>query len=234
MTTTARRHVLVTGGSGALGTATVRHLLDEGHAVASASRSAADGGGAQSLELSGDRFHALRADVKDPASVDDLVRETVARLGSIDVLVHLVGGWAGGIALHEHSVETWDRVLELNLRSAFLCTRATVPLMRAQGWGRIVLVSSVAARRERRGQAAYAVAKAAVGVLAESIAEENEDLDVTANVVAISALDTPANRASATIGRLVPIDDVAAMISFLASDAAGQLRGAWLPAFGHS
>jgi NAD(P)-dependent dehydrogenase (short-subunit alcohol dehydrogenase family) len=230
------RSVLVTGGTGALGAATIRRFLEDGHSVTSPSRAAPSVNGlATTFHHFGDRFHALQGDVTDADSVEALVHDVVARLGTIEVLVHLVGGWAGGHPLQDHSPATWDRAIDLNLRSAFLCARAVLPLMRQQAWGRIVLISSQAARSHRRGQGAYAIAKAGVSVLAEAIAEENNDRDVTANVIAPSFLDTPTNRASlpaAEHGSLVSVEDVAEMISFLSSEEAGQLRGAWLPAFG--
>jgi NAD(P)-dependent dehydrogenase (short-subunit alcohol dehydrogenase family) len=97
------------------------------------------------------------------------------------------------------------------------------------------LISAKTAASNRRGQGAYAVAKAGVTVLAETIAEENRGLDVTANTIAPSTLDTPANRSAmpdADHSSWVPTEDVAATIEFLISDAAGQLRGGWLPVFG--
>jgi NAD(P)-dependent dehydrogenase (short-subunit alcohol dehydrogenase family) len=143
----------------------------------------------------------------------------------------------GGKPIQDHSPDEWDRVLDLNLRSAFLCCRAVMPHMRKQGWGRIVLVSARAARQGREGQGVYAVAKSGVSTLAEAIAEENRDQDVTANVVAPAALGTPANRAavpSSDHADLVSLDVVTEMIAFLASEEAGSLRGAWLPAFGRA
>jgi NAD(P)-dependent dehydrogenase (short-subunit alcohol dehydrogenase family) len=107
--------------------------------------------------------------------------------------------------------------------------------MRARDWGRIVLVSSRTARKDRSGQAAYAIAKSGVAVLAETIAEEAVGTGVTANVVAPSTLDTPANRSAmpdADHGTWVQPADAAASIAFLASEAAGQLRGTWLPLYG--
>ena len=231
------RAVLITGGTGGLGTAVRNRFVTDGHNVVVTSRPG------QSTETvlgpSGlkQQFHLLHSDVTEPASVSELVGQTVARLGTVEVLVHLVGGWAGGHPLQDTSLETWERMLALNLRSAYLCSRAVLPLMREQGWGRIVLISAAAARSGRRHQGAYAIAKAGVSVLAESIAEENDDLDVTANVVGPSALDTPANRAAladSDHSSLVPVDDLATMIAFLSSAEAGHLRGAWLPASGRA
>jgi NAD(P)-dependent dehydrogenase (short-subunit alcohol dehydrogenase family) len=230
------RSALITGGTGGLGAAVTNRFLDHGHNVVATSRL---GGPPEtvtgSLSHFGERFHLLEADVTEWDSVTQLVDRTVAILGTIDVLVHLVGGWAGGQPLQDVSLASWKRMFDINLGSAFLCSRAVLPIMRRQGWGRIVFVSSEAARSGRRYQGAYAIAKAGVAVLAETIAEENNDLDVTANVVAPSALDTPANRAAlegAGHSTLVSVEDVAMMIAFLASVEAGQLRGAWLPAFG--
>lgn len=232
------RAVLVTGGTGALGAAVTNRFLEDGHNVVATSKL---GGSSEtatgSLTHFGEQLHLLQADVTEWDSVVEVVDRTVARLGTIEVLIHLVGGWTGGQPLQDVSIETWERMFGVNLRSAFLCSRAVLPIMRRQGWGRIVFVSSKAARSGRRNQGAYAIAKAGVAVLAETIAEENNDLDVTANVVAPSALATPANRAGLAGGdhsSFVPVEDVATMIAFLASIEAGQLRGAWLPAFGRA
>ena len=225
------RAVLITGASGALGTAVTERFLDDGHRVVGASHGLPD-----SIHQRLERppaFTHLEADVTDPGSVAELIDRTLTRLGAIDVLVHLVGGWVGGRRLEEHTAEMWDRVFDLNLRSAFLCARAVLPAMRERGWGRVVFVSSRAARGQRTLEGGYATAKAGVSVVAEIIAEENADVDVTANVVAPSVLDTPANRA-AGLGPLVPVGDVARIIAFLASAEAGQLRGAWLPVFGRN
>lgn len=230
------RCVLVTGGTGALGAAVTSRFLAAGDNVVVSWRSER---GADrlvaGLDASGDSLALVRADVTDPAAVAALAGEAAARFGPVGVLVHLVGGWRGGERVHEHSMETWDAMQTLNLRSAFLCCRALLPGMRVSGWGRIVLVSSRTARRGRVGQAAYAVAKAGVAVLAEAIAEETRGTGVTANAIEPSTLDTPANRAAmpdADPSRWVPVDDAAAAIAWLASDEAGQLRGACLPVHG--
>jgi NAD(P)-dependent dehydrogenase (short-subunit alcohol dehydrogenase family) len=231
------RSVLITGATGTLGTAVTRRFLKLGHDVVAASSSHSSHAPKQSRDESSARLHLLQADVTEPASVATLVAGAVEALGTIEVLVHLVGGWAGGKPIQDHSPAEWDRVLDLNLRSAFLCSRAVIPHMREQGWGRIVFVSARAARQDREGQGVYAVAKSGLSVLAEAIAEENRDKDVTANVVAPAALDTPANRAAAPSSEpsdLVPPDVVAEMIAFLVSEEAGLLRGAWLPAFGRA
>jgi NAD(P)-dependent dehydrogenase (short-subunit alcohol dehydrogenase family) len=225
----APRTVVITGASGALGTAVTERFTEDGYNVVTASL----GGSDTMPEGAGRSIFSVGADVTDPASVERLVETTLARFRTIDGLVHLLGGWVGGMRLEDHPVEKWDGALEINLRSAFLCSRAVIPVMRAQASGRIVFVSSRSARFDRSLEGPYAIAKAGVGILAEVIAEENRDVDVTANAVAPSALDTPTNRAARS-DPLVPIPDVARTIAFLASPAAGQLRGAWLPVFGRA
>lgn len=229
-------NVLVTGGTGALGTAVTRQLLDDGHRVAAtwlvereATRLLAETGGAN------DNLLCLQADVTDPDSIDSAVNRVNTSYGSVDALVHLVGAWTGGQQTHEHDPETWKRMMEINLTSAFLCCRAVLPAMLERDRGRIVLTSSRSARLERPGQVAYAVAKAGVGVLAQTIADETRDSNVTANIVAPSTMDTVANRElmpDANFAAWVTPEEVAASVAFLVTEQAGVLRGAWLPVYG--
>lgn len=229
------RTVLVTGGTGALGAAVTTRLLDDGHRVAATWVVAQEADALRAAVRSNERLCLVETDVTDERSIRRTVGLVEEQLGPPDALVHLVGAWKGGERVDELSAETWDRMLDLNLRSALLCSRALLPGLRERGWGRLVFVSSRTAREGRSGQAAYAVAKAGVAVLAETIAEENRGLDVTANVVAPSTLDTPANRAAlpgSDPAKWVAAADVAATVSFLCTQAAGQLRGAWLPLYG--
>ena len=235
MTSRTSRTILVTGGTGALGGAVVSRLLADGHRVAATWVVKEEAEALRAAVGETDRLEIVETDVTDSASIATTLEDVEASLGPVEALVHLVGAWKGGEPVHELSLDTWDRMLGLNLRSAALCARAVLPSMRDRGWGRIVFVSSRTAREGRAGQVAYAVAKSGVAVLAETIAEENRGLDVTANIVAPSTLDTPANRAAmptASFDTWVPPEDVAGSISFLVSEEAGQLRGAWLPVYG--
>jgi NAD(P)-dependent dehydrogenase (short-subunit alcohol dehydrogenase family) len=230
------RHVLLTGGTGALGTTVTRRLLVDGHRVSATwlAKEEADSLRADVADVS-DSLDLIQTDVTDADSVDESIQEITERHGAPDALIHLVGGWRGGEHVHEQSVETWDRMLDLNLRSAFYLARATLPMMHKQDWGRLVFISSRTARSGRAGQSAYAVAKAGLSVLAETIAEETKGTGVTANVVAPSTIDTPANRRSmpdSDFDAWVSPESVAAAVAFLIGEAAGDLRGAWLPVYG--
>ena len=227
------RTILVTGGTGALGAAVVQRLLDEGHRVAvtwmvepEADRLAES--------VKGDLL-PVRADVTDPASIDEALEQVRSQLGPVDGLVHLVGAWKGGTPTQEHEPADWDRMLQLNLTSAFLCSRAVLGEMIERDRGRIVLVSSRSAHTDRAGQVGYAVAKAGVEVLAQTIAEETRARNVTANVIAPSTIDTPANRQSmpdSDHDAWVSLEEVAGAISFLIDDPGAAIRGATLPVYG--
>lgn len=225
--------VLVTGGTGALGTAVTQRLLEDGHRVAVTW--VVEGEANRLTDRVNASFMPVHADVTDPESIDDAFRQVRSHLGPIDGLVHLVGAWTGGTPVHEHEPDDWDRMLEVNLTSAFLCGRAVLPEMIERGAGRIVFVSSRTAHFDRAGQVGYAVAKAGVEVLAQTISEETRAHDVTANVVAPSTIDTAANRRSmpdADYGAWVSVEDVASSISFLLNDSGATIRGATLPLYG--
>ena len=229
------RTVLITGGTGALGGAVTRRFLEDGHTVAVTWRSEADRDAlAGELHDFVERLLFVRVDVTDANTVTNAVEEVRSASGPVGVLAHLVGGWRGGERMDAHSIETWDAMLRLNLTSAFLCARAVLPGMLAQDWGRVVLVSARTAVRPRAGDGAYAVAKAGVIVLAQTIAEETRGTGVTANAVVPSIIDTPSNRTSmpGDPAKWVPPRDLAETIAFLASDPAGQIRGASVPVYG--
>jgi NAD(P)-dependent dehydrogenase (short-subunit alcohol dehydrogenase family) len=147
---TLGRVALVTGGTGALGGAVTRRLLEDGHRVAV---TCVHEGEVKSLRAelgeAGSDLVVVKADVTDEGSVGRGLAEVRGHLGAVEVLVHLVGGWHGGESVHEHSLQTWQRIVDLNLTSAFLCCRAVLPEMLGGGWGRVVLVSSRTAKEGR-------------------------------------------------------------------------------------
>lgn len=230
------RVVLVTGATGALGSTVVREFAGTQALLALTSRSA------EELEqqvveigLPKERVFSLAADVTQPGAVKDLVAAVVTHFGRVDVLLNTVGGWSGGRSVGETSVEDWDRMLVLNLRSALLLSRAVLPSMLEAGWGRIVHVSSKTAVEPRARQAGYAVSKMGLITLTEVIAAEVKGSGVTANVILPSIIDTPANRASmpkADPGKWVAPERIAAAMRFLCSDAAASINGARIPIYG--
>lgn len=230
--TVRRRRILVTGGTGALGTTVTKRLLAEGHEVAVSWVDEGEVRGLQRDVGSTDDLLLVRGDLTLAEDVARMLHEIEAASGPVDALVHLVGAWRGGISVAETGDAAWDLMMDVNLRTAFNCARAVLPGMIERGWGRLVFVSSRTARRGQSGQVAYAVSKAAVAALAEAIGDETRGTGVTSNAVSPSVIDTPANRRAlpdSDHDRWVAPEDLAATISFLASEGAAAVSGACLP-----
>jgi NAD(P)-dependent dehydrogenase (short-subunit alcohol dehydrogenase family) len=230
----SERVALVTGGAGGLGSAVVDAFLADGWRVAVPTHSGPSDALESAAARHGDRLTWFPADLATEAGAAEAVERTVAWAGRMDAVVHTVGGYAGGAPLHETAVETWDRMMAINLRSAFLVARAAIPRLGADG--ALVFVSSRAALRGRKGHAAYAVAKAGVLTLMETIAEEQKG-GIRANAVLPGTIDTPANRASmpgAKHDTWTPPEEIARVILFLASLASAPVSGAAVPVYGAS
>lgn len=229
------RVVLVTGGSGGLGSAVTGAFLADGWRVAVPTHSGRGSDALEGLALRHpDRLTWFGADLAAAAGAADAVDRTLSWAGRMDAVVHTVGGYAGGAPLHETPVEEWDRMISINLRSAFLVARAAIPRL-AEG-GALVFVSSRAAVQGRKGHAAYAVSKAALLTLTEAVAEEYRGR-VRASAVLPGTIDTPANRAAmpdAEHASWTPPAEIARVILFLASAASGTVSGAAVPVYGAS
>ncbi|HEU4883965.1 MAG TPA: SDR family oxidoreductase [Longimicrobium sp.] len=229
------RVVLVTGGSGGLGSAVTEAFLEDGWRVAVPTHSSGTSETLSALATRhADRLTWFAADLATEPGAADAIARTVAWGGRLDAVVHTVGGYAGGAPLHETAVEEWDRMMSINLRSAFLIARAAIPRL-AEG-GSLVFVSSRAALKGRKGHAAYAVSKAALLTLTEAIAEDYRGR-VRANAVLPGTIDTRANRAAmpdAKYDTWTPPAEIARVIVFLASGASGTVSGAAVPVYGDS
>jgi NAD(P)-dependent dehydrogenase (short-subunit alcohol dehydrogenase family) len=228
---------IITGASGALGRATVQEFLNEGARVCACDVVEV---AAEAMGLSAEarrRWMPTRHDVTTEKGCADLVSHALRDLGRIDILVNIVGGWKGGTPLHQVSVEEWDAMMTLNLKSAFLCSRAVLPSMLAQRAGRIISISSRTAVVPVGMQAAYNAAKAGVIALTQTLSEEVKHGGITVNCVLPSILDTTPNRAAfpkADYDRWVKPADLARVLAFLASDASVSITGAAIPVYGRA
>jgi NAD(P)-dependent dehydrogenase (short-subunit alcohol dehydrogenase family) len=165
------------------------------------------------------------------------VQSTMERFGRIDVLANTVGGYRAGLPVHETPLDTWDFMLNLNARTAFVLSRAVVPHMLARGSGKIVHVAARAALAGAGKAAAYSASKAATLRLVESLAAELRRENINVNCVVPGTIDTPENRQAmpkADHSRWVPPEAIADVILFLASDAAWPVNGAAVPVYGQS
>ncbi len=243
----AGRVALVTGGTGALGQAVVRVLLDAGARVVATRREAPGEGvaqpggslapGHQSGTAGNERLSFISADLTDEQAVERMIQEIVARHARLDILMNTVGGYRAGQPVTDLDAQTWQAMLNLNLQTTFFASKHAARVMARQRSGRIVSVSSRAALAGRRNAAAYAVSKAAVITLTEAQAEELRDAGVTVNAVLPSIIDTPANRQAmptADTSRWPTPEEVARVMVFLASDDASIISGASIPVYGRA
>jgi 3-oxoacyl-[acyl-carrier protein] reductase len=236
----AERIALVTGAAQGIGKAVASALLADGLQVASLD---VDGeqarATAKELDPDGQRTLVLVADVADPAQIGAAYDELVAAWRSPDILVNNAGRTVSR-SVWEIGVEEWDDVLATNLRSCLLFAQRCAPAMREAGWGRIVNMASMAGQQGGAVAGAhYAASKAGIIVLTKILARELASDGVTANAIAPAAIRTPAMdsmdpdtiaRMEATIpvGRVGTVDEVAALVSHVCSDAAGFITGATL------
>jgi NAD(P)-dependent dehydrogenase (short-subunit alcohol dehydrogenase family) len=234
------RVVLVPGGLGGAGQAVIHSFLSAGAQVVAVGHTAqaaeSDPFRAQLGELAA-RFSVHRADVTDESEVESLVQAIVAEHQKLDILVNLVGGWMAGQPITNLDLSTWERMLDLSLKAAFLLSKHAARTMIQANWGRIIHVSSRGAVSGRRNAAGYAVAKNAVLTLAEIQAEELRDTHVTVNAILPSIIDTPANRAgmpNSDFSRWPKAEEVARVLLFLASEDAGLISGAAIPVYGRA
>lgn len=230
---------LVPGGAGNLGRAVTRILLEGGARVAVPfyKTDAADALDPAKAEW-GDRLHTFALDLTTERGAEAAIRQTVEWGGGLDAVCHLIGGFrGGGMRLAETPFELWERMLTLNLRSAWLVTHAAVPALVARGGGSVVYVGSRAAVQGHAGRAAYSVSKAALGTLAAAVAEEYAAERVRANVVLPGMVDTPDNRAAmpdADHTRWTPPEQIARVIHFLMSPVSEPINGTAIPVYGRS
>lgn len=227
---------LIAGATGGLGSAVVRQFAQTGARLALTGRSPQKLERLVSeLDLPAERAFTVVADATNEGQIEDLGQVILSQFGHVDVLLNAVGGWSGGDRVEETSVGDWDHMLSLNLRSAFLLSRMVIPHMQERGWGRIVHVGSKTGAEPRPKQVGYAVSKSGLITLTKVIAAELKGSGTTANVVLPSIIDTLATRAAmpkANTDKWVPPEQIAAMMRFLCSEAAGSINGAAIPIYG--
>ena len=231
------RVALVTGGSGGLGGAVVAAFLTEGARVAAVARHDDALADLRALPSADTALLTLAVDLLDAGATDHVVEAVRDWGGRLDILVNAAGAYAGGKPVGESTDAEWRTMLDANLLTAMHASRAALPIMVAQGGGRIINVSSRAARAIERNAAAYSVAKASLETLTLAMAEEYRQQRVTVNAVSPSAIATPEMLVHATAQqreRWVPPVSIARVILFLASDDAADVSGAIIPVYGRT
>ena len=221
------------GGEGQVGEAVARAFADLGASTILVDRTAEKAEArAASVAQSGAQSRGYACDLSDAADVERLVAKVVENHGAkAHALVHMVGGFAMSGPVAESSLDVWNRMIDAHLTSAYVTTRAFLPLLRA-GRGSIVLFASQAALpgADGKNMSAYAVAKTGVTALMRAIAAEERANGVRANALAPSSIRTAANvSAMGNDARYIEREQVAAAVTFLCSDAASAITGALVP-----
>jgi NAD(P)-dependent dehydrogenase (short-subunit alcohol dehydrogenase family) len=221
--------VLVTGANGGLGSYVTQAFLDAEATVVGVSRKI------QQSDFNSPTFTALAGEISTAAGAESVVATLVARFGRLDVVAHTVGGFAGGPSIAETEDATFQGMFEVNLNTTFYLLRAVLPAMRKTRNGRIIAIGSRAALEPGAGVGVYSASKAAMVSLIRTVALENKDAGITANVILPGTMDTPANRKAmpnADVSKWVQPASVASLITWLAGDAGKDVNGAAIAVYG--
>ncbi|MSP38485.1 MAG: SDR family oxidoreductase [Deltaproteobacteria bacterium] len=247
MGTIDNKVAIVTGGGGGIGGAIVQRFAKEGAKIAVADIDG-DAAKTRAKEIAGGGGDAIPivSDVTKKNSVNDMVKAAFDRWGKIDILVNVAGG-AERKNVVDTSAEEWDRVIEMNLKSVFLCSQAVLPTMIKARYGKIVSISSIYGFTGNASRASYATAKAGVAVFTKSLALEHAKDGLNINAIAPGRIETPkvrghySNEAWAAAEAQIPVghtgkpENIASAALFLVQDennyVTGQtihVNGAWL------
>ena len=224
-----QKTVLVTGASGGLGTHVTKALLDAGFVVVGLAPKI------QQSDFDHPNFTALRSSLDNLADAKKAADAVIDRFEKIDVLAHLVGGFAGGQTVAETDDATFQRMFDMNVNSAFHVLRAVLPEMRKAGGGRVIAIGSRAVEDPGPRVGAYSASKAALVSLIQTVARENKDAGITANVILPGTIDTAANRRDmpdADTSQWVSPASIAGMIVWLAGNSGKDVTGAVIRVYG--
>lgn len=227
---------LIPGGSGALGTSVTLRLIDEAFRCVVPYRVVDE---AQRLRASippqrRDQLLLLEADMLNDDDVERVFNATV-EFGGLYALVHLLGGIRGFQPIADTPTEDWDALMQLNLRSLFICARLAMRHFRETKSGRIVTIGAMASIKPSARQAGYGVAKAGVSALTKILADEGREIGVTANCILPSVIKTEANLSWGSydeISSWVLPEQIAATVANLLHDEGAAVNGSDLRLFG--
>ena len=231
--------VLVTGGTGGLGREVTVAFLEAGAnvLVTYVHREEFDAVVSAAQKTGAKPPSGADVDVTNAQAVEKFVAETVAKGGRLDILVNTVGAYAGGTTVWESDLQTYEKMMNLNLKAGFVLTRAIVPQMIKQNRGWIVNIASKAAFDHAAGASLYVASKAAAVAFMDSLAAEVKPYNINVNSILPSIIDTAANRkamSGADFSKWPKPQDIAQVILFLCSEEARLIHGAAIPVYGRT
>lgn len=233
---TNTRLAVITGANGGLGRVAAKRLADAGYSLAlftndeAALKQLVD-----ELALPTTRYLTSVMDFRDPRSGQNCLEMTLEKFNRADILLHFVGGWTGGKTIPEAEVAQFDEMLQQHFWTTLHLIQAFSLHFVANGWGRIVIVSSPTATAPPAKGAPYSVGKAAQETLLLTLAQETKHTGVTTNIIRVNAIDarherdlapTPGNKSWSTP------EEISEAILFLCSDQASTINGARIPLYG--
>lgn len=228
--------VLITGPAGNLGSAVVKEFTTKGSSLILLDNHENRLKNLYpQLENSPDHLLISSVDLTDASKVSSAVSKAVDHFGRIDILIHTAGGFRIGEKVHETTDNTWDVMMDLNVRTLLNISRAVVPLMLEKNSGKIISIGARPALSGKARMGSYSAAKSAVLRLTESMAAELKSQGINVNCVLPGTIDTPENRKAmpdADTSRWVSPESLANVILFLTSDAARDIHGAAIPVYG--
>ncbi|WP_033374372.1 acetoacetyl-CoA reductase [Leeia oryzae] len=235
--TAQKKIALVTGGMGGIGTAICRKLADAGFTVATTySRPGKEAEWLASQAAAGYQFHAFQCDVTDTDATSAAIQSIISTLGSVDVLVNNAGITRDG-TFRKMTKDAWDAVMSTNLDSLFNVTKPVLDGMLEKNWGRIINISSINGQKGQFGQVNYSAAKAGMHGFTMALAQEVAKKGITVNTISPGYIGTDMVMAvkeevrnqiiaGIPVGRLGKPEEIAALVSYMASDEAGFMTGA--------
>ncbi len=228
--------VVISGASGGLGQVATHVFADAGAKLALLGRSADKlDAMATDLGIEKEKYFSIGLDVSDAKAVAQAADDIVRRFGTIDIFINLVGGWIGGKQVLDTDIEEIDSMLQQHVRTSYVLIKAFLPQMKANGWGRLLAVSSPSAMRPPGGNSPYAIGKAAMEALMLSLAEELKGSGVTANVVQVNSIDVKHDRINNPSKKnkfWTTPEEISATLLHLCTEEAGMINGARIPLYG--
>jgi len=224
--------VLITGGTGALGRAVVEAFTSSNAACTATYITDKE---AEKAKTKIGTLDLVKADITKEDQVRKLVSHVVEKHSRIDVLVNVVGGYIGGKKVTELEESEWDKMMNLNLKSAFLISKHVLPVMVPAKHGKMIHISSRTGLKSSGYDSAYAASKSGLIRLVESISEEVKEYGINVNCILPSIIDTDANRKAmpnSDFSKWVKTGDLASLVLFLCSEEANVMNGAAVPAYG--